>query len=299
MDIAFVINPLALEGLGATLVSLLRHCADSQQLQLWFLCSDFPAADRQNLDALLRQERFGGRAHYLSFDARQAFGHLSSLHGDWTSYGKLLLPSILPVDRVLYLDADLLVREDVLQLRGFDFGGHFLAAVPGSPVASALDHAFFMQELGWPADRRYFNSGVMLLDLARWRALDLDRRWQQLAQAHGPRLTSHDQTLFNALAGGTVAPLPPRFNNPWYPGVAQPAVAGPAILHFVGSPKPWDCFGRVIHAGHGPWRAHTPEFWYRHYHALTSKKVRRTWQIKKSIAKHSWRWWQNRTVPST
>lgn len=292
MDIVFVINRLALEGFGATLTSLIRSCSASAELRFWFLCSGLQDADKRNIDLLLQQEHYHGSTQYINFDAQQLFGHLQPLHGDWTPYGKLLIPSCVKVNTVLYLDADLVVLEDVLRLRQVDFAGAVLTAVHGSSVGRALDFPFLAQQLDWPAERPYFNSGVVFFNLKRWHELDMDQRWQALARAHGQRLTSHDQTLLNAICEGNAAQLPIAFNNPWYSGLEKPQISGHSILHFVGSPKPWDFTGRFIHSGYQTWRSLTPDFWYRLYHPMTLRKVYRTWQIKRSILKSSLRWWQ-------
>ena len=110
MDIVFTVNPLGLEGLGATLSSLIRNCSNSGGLKLWFLCSSFRRIDRFNIERLLQNEHYKGAIEYINFDAESIFGHLKSLHGDWTTYGRLLIANYIKSDYALYLDADIIVE---------------------------------------------------------------------------------------------------------------------------------------------------------------------------------------------
>lgn len=286
MHIAFAINRLALLGLGATLTSLVRNCADSQGMSLWFLCAHLWPTDKQHIDELLRDEQFQGEVHYIDFDAKARFGHLPALHGDWTAYGRLLVPSLIAADTCLYLDADLVVNLDIRQLQHLLLDGHLLAAVSGCAVAESLDGAFFTDRLGWAPTIPYFNSGVVLFNSKLWRTQRADDQWLKLVLVHGPALVSHDQTILNAICGGRFLVLLDEFNNAWPPVRPQPLGAHQSVIHFVGSPKPWDVFGRTLHEGHGAWQVYHTQQWHKQYGGLTFEKLDRYWKIRRSILKN-------------
>ena len=285
MDIVFNINNLALEGLGATLVSLVKNCTDSKELKIWFLCSGFNRVDKKNINHLLADTGFKGSKEFIDFDAEKIFGHLNSLHGDWTAYGRLLIADYIKTDRVLYLDADLLIYLDILTLNNIDLDGVYFAAESGSTVEWALEGSFFINKLNWPKDRAYFNSGVMLFNLKKWRADNLDAKWKSIAKAYPDDLISHDQTLLNAIGDGNFIKLPSNFNSAWFAKSEKPADANYAIIHFVGSPKPWDLFGKKIHKGYSSWKKYHTHFWEKNYGKISAKKFKRTWKIRRSIIK--------------
>lgn len=286
MDIVFNVNPLGLEGLGATLTSLIRNCSNSQELKLWFLCADFRAQDKDNISQLLKSEGFKGAVEFIDFDAKAIFGHLRSLHGDWTAYGRLLIANHVKSDSALYLDADLVILLDILTLKNFEFEGAILAAVYGCVISWALDGSFFINHLKWSPNESYFNSGIVLFNLKKWREANIEAKWKELAEKYPEDLISHDQTLLNAVCEGHFARLSTQFNNPWYPGDEKPEGADVSIIHFVGSPKPWDIFGRYIHKGNKIFKAYNTPTWEKEYGKLTMEKIGRTWKIKKSIFKH-------------
>lgn len=286
MDIVFNVNPLGLEGLGATLTSLIRNCSNSQELKLWFLCSEFRIKDKFNINQLLESVGFKGTVEYIDFDAKEIFGHLRSLHGDWTAYGRLLIANYVKTDKALYLDSDLVILLDVLTLKDFNFEGAIIAAVYGCTVSLALDGVFFMNNLHWSPDKSYFNSGVVYFNLLKWREENIEAKWKSLAEKYPKDLISHDQTLLNAVCEGDFAHLSSNYNNPWYPGRGRPEDADRSIIHFVGSPKPWDIFGKIIHKGYKTWATYNTRAWKEEYCTITTDKIGRTWKIKKSILKH-------------
>lgn len=287
MDIAFNINYLGLEGLGATLCSLIRNCSNNKELTLWFLCSNLENKDKDNIRQLLNSENFGGKIEIVDFDAKERFGYMKPLHGDWTAYGRLLIADYINNDVALYLDADLVVNLDVLELKKVEFNDELLAAANGNAVKYQLENLFFITKLGWNSETLYFNSGVMLLNLRKWRLNNIEKKWKQLSIEFSQEFLSADQTLLNAICEGKFASLPDCFNNFWYPNKKQAELNDDnSILHFVGSPKPWDFFGSLIHYGHSIWKSYNTTFWENHYSRISQDKLYRFWKIRRSLLKH-------------
>lgn len=282
MNIVFNVNPSGMEGLGATISSMLRNCRDSSLLKIYVLCSRLSPEDKNNINRLLKTEKFAGESVLIDYNANSAFGHLRDFCGDYTTYGKLLIPRLVPEDVVLYLDSDLIINLDVLELEGFDFQGQFLAAVYGSTVAHVLDRRFLIQKLSWSKDTPYFNAGVILFNLKQWRATDMDKKWEQLTHAYPNDFISHDQTIFNSLSEGRFAHLPRKFNVDWKPGKLLVAVDD-IIVHFVGSPKPWDISGKFIHAGYDLWESYDTAGWKAYYCSPSYRRLRRAWNIRRSL----------------
>lgn len=283
MDIVFNINKLGLEGLGATLSSLVRNCSQPKALALHFLCTGLSHHDKQNISRLLALEHFYGEIHYIDFDAQKEFGHLNALHGDRTVYGRLLIPKLLNCDRTVYLDADLIITLDILALQNIDLENSYLGAVYGCPLKCSLDNTFLMGKLGMDPDMPYFNSGVLLFNLKKCREDRVVEQWFAFASKYNQDLISHDQTVLNAFAKGAFALISKNFNSAWYPDVHDVADKHHAIIHFVGSPKPWDLFGHFIHNGHALWKQYSIPFWEEQYGRANMDKIKRIWKIRRSV----------------
>lgn len=107
------------------------------------------------------------------------------------AYFRLLIPQVLKgLERALYLDVDLVVVGDI---RGFyekDFDTSKVIAVidPGVDLE-------FVQKLN-PLRERYFNSGVMLLDISAFNESDINQ-WMSFARLRKDLITYHDQCVLN------------------------------------------------------------------------------------------------------
>ena len=107
--------------------------------------------------------------HYLG----DAFGNsLKEKMGRYTigSMFRVMLPELLPdVDKIIYLDADILVNRDIKELWDTDIQDYCLAAVPDYSTVNGLETPYPVAKQEVPASH-YFNSGVLCMNLDRIRA---------------------------------------------------------------------------------------------------------------------------------
>lgn len=167
-----------------------------------------------------------------------------------TTYDKLAIARWTPPDvrRVLWLDADLLVLGDVAELWHADLGEAIAGAVQDARVPT-IGARFGVRDWaahGLARDAGYFNAGVLLIDLARWRAADVEGSALAYLREHARRVYFWDQEALNVSLAGRWRALPPVWN--WSPttgaGPRVPVVPAPRILHFSGNLKPWRYAGR-------------------------------------------------------
>jgi lipopolysaccharide biosynthesis glycosyltransferase len=285
MDIAFNINRLILKGLGVTLTSLIRNCSEPERLKFWFLCASLTDKEKNQIRNLLTSEKFNGQCAFIDFDPEELFGSLATLHGDRTIYGRLLLADFVDADEVLYLDADLVVEVNVLEVANFNFNGQILAAVGGDLLKYVLGSKFYIEKIGFSPDIEYFNSGILLLNLREWRLQQVKEKCLQIGRKYLKELPSHDQSILNILCAGNFAKLPVTYNCAWFPDRPRPVAAEKMILHFVGSPKPWDLFGFFIHKGYKTWKKYLNDTWSSSFSRITSDDLSRAWNIRRSYVR--------------
>jgi lipopolysaccharide biosynthesis glycosyltransferase len=169
---------------------------------------------------------------------------------------RLRMGTLLPqsIERVIFLDADVVVRRPLDELWETDLDGCALAAVRDSMVlwAGGLE-GFPWQELGIAPDVPYFNAGVMVIDMDRWRTQRIGERALELLSRH--RFPFGDQCALNAALSGQSAQIAPQWNlqSGTFSGecplacvvesqaALASAVDDPAIVHFTHSlvRKPW------------------------------------------------------------
>jgi lipopolysaccharide biosynthesis glycosyltransferase len=182
---------------------------------------------------------------------------------------RIFLPRLVPdADRVLYLDVDTIALDALAPLWDLDLTGHWLGA-----VTNVLEPHFAHRpaDLGLEASA-YFNSGVLLLNLAEMRRDDRTAALRDYAVTH-PDNDWPDQDALNVVLGERRLALPPRFNamnslrfaqarDVFTPGELREARERPAIRHFEGPKenKPWHYLCRrdlrdayLAHRAAGPW----------------------------------------------
>jgi lipopolysaccharide biosynthesis glycosyltransferase len=208
---------------------------------------DLPRHLRDPLAAIV--EESGAHLRFHAF-ADETVAGLSSPPGVRPlMWYRTMLPERLPeLDRILYLDADTLVVDDLRPLWNEDMRGCVLAAVTN---VTPRMHRSWPAKLGIADPQCYFNSGVMLMDLARLRADDAASRL--IGYGRGRDLMWWDQDALNVIYGGQRLPLHPRWNcmntlfllpearETFGPIAVAEACRDPAIVHFEGpgATKPW------------------------------------------------------------
>jgi lipopolysaccharide biosynthesis glycosyltransferase len=164
---------------------------------------------------------------------------------------RIFLPQLLPdVERVLYLDSDLIVVDTLAPLWELDLTGHWVGAVTN---VFQHNHVHRPAELGLAGTHVYFNAGVLLMNLAEMRRDDCTAALLAYAREDPERIAWRDQDALNVVLGEGRLPLHPRWNcmNAFFvfdhaadafpPGRLDEAKASPAIRHFEGPEqnKPW------------------------------------------------------------
>ena len=121
---------------------------------------------------------------------------------------KFSLPVLLPeLEKVLYLDGDILVRSDLSPLWNTNLEGATIGAVQDSGC-------IYSQNPRIKKYPHYFNSGVMLLDLAKMRREGMTKRLIEAKKAEQDKSKNRlmDQNIFNAFFHNDVKLLPIQWN---------------------------------------------------------------------------------------
>ena len=188
------------------------------------------------------------------------------------NFARFYLPALLPsLRRALYLDADVVVRGNLMELwrRGVESAralGVPAAAVP-RPEAH-FRYSRYEAKCGPVFAARYpgrrlnrsaptFNAGVMLLDLASWasRGLTAEAEWwmaQHAAAADGLWALG-SQPIMHMILYGRWAPLPTDWNLDGLgrvPNLPPSRLRQARLLHWTGKHKPWLRHG--LYARHFP-----------------------------------------------
>jgi len=245
------------------------------------VCEDIPERQQNML-----REMCGGRMEfeYINLSGRLEGCYVDPRYSEAASY-RLMLPELLPdLNKIIYLDCDIIVRQDLAALDSLvDISGNYLAAVFEAPIEN--------QSQRWEAlgcdPGKYFNSGFLVMNLARMRKEKVSEKL--LAVLHRDYLEFPDQDALNIVCKGRVEALTPVYNSirtfflPQYRTEFEKQY-GPLQRLAV------ETFGNIHYTGGKPWNLFTVRFgdWWETYDSLPddiksewvpNKKVLRLWKI--------------------
>ncbi len=231
---------------AVTLLSAARVKGPAQKLRVHILHSgDIAPDDRAALENSVPRAAINW--HEVS---GEHYGHLPDNrdHVSRATYLRLFIPEALHnvASRVIYLDCDTIVVDQLAQLWETD--------LQGSPIAAAPDEGGVTQaeRLGLSENAFYFNAGVLIFDLSALDPAEFAEHVDRIYRENAEILELQDQDILNLMFEEHVHRLHLRWNtntrlftpNDFIPGYdvreANEAMAAPGILHFTDRRKPWN-----------------------------------------------------------
>lgn len=189
--------------------SLLSH---TRMDRVWFLIEDdeFP----QELPEVIQCKNISGQEYF------PPWGPNYNAHWTYTCLLPLAYPDIFrEEDRVLRLDDDTIIVKDIGELFDIDMEDNY-AAMAEEPVRGKFPF-------------RYFNAGVCLMNLKKFRETGI---WQKMIDmANSMELTAMDQDAINVFCQGEIKKIPPVWNMAEH--ITEHA-NDPYIIHYAGCLKP-------------------------------------------------------------
>lgn len=182
-------------------------------------------------------------------------------HISLVTYARIFIPDLVPKEKVIFTDVDVLVQGDIEELYKEELTGYLLGAVPEDDAEDG--HVEDKARLEIPEEAFYFNAGLLLINSLEWRKEGWTSKLLNDAKKNKEKLKYYDQDLLNKNLYFSCKPLNKKWS--WLRQRARSVEANkvylssPGIRHFNGRTKPWLCF---------PWgwengeRLGTREFWF-------------------------------------
>ncbi|MGN0468826.1 MAG: glycosyltransferase family 8 protein [Acutalibacteraceae bacterium] len=244
--------------MGAAIYSLLEHNGSFEKIRLYIIENEISAENKNKLEALVSGFE---NAEIIWFDFKKWLG-LLKLNLAWnislSSYARLFVSDMVEEDaeKVLYLDCDMIIQKSLKELWNVDMGEKTVAAVQDA-VSDNIKNA-----VGMKPEEKYFNAGMLLINMKKWRENDTQNRCIDFINAHGGNVIHHDQGVLNGVLKDEKIILPLQYNvmtihyvfdkgqiNKYYKNSAEyyseeeieNAKKDPVILHYTPSftSRPW------------------------------------------------------------
>ena len=148
------------------------------------------------------------------------------------TYYRFVIADLFPdLEKVLYLDVDIIAQGDILDLYNVDLENYILGAVIDQ--GDKLYISRLKKNLDMNIFSHYFNAGVLLLDLKKWREDNISKKLFEIEKKYRGNLLCNDQDVLNKLFENNYKELPIRCNSMLTNDSAL-------IRHFYNRIKPWN-----------------------------------------------------------
>lgn len=172
-----------------------------------------------------------------------------------STYGWFLLSSVIgeSIDKVLHLDSDLVINQGIKELYETNVDNYYVAGIIDVITKE------YKANIGMQEDSNYINSGVMLVNLKKWREDKIEEKLFKCVNSIETRLFNADQDILNIVLERKTLVVPIRYNlisifavynydsfvtgrkirNYYGKKEVLDASKHPTIIHFTGKSKPW------------------------------------------------------------
>lgn len=238
--IALASNERYFPGLYCALASALSHLDATREADVRVLDGGLSENSREILSRFVRRFGRSVQLEFVSVDETIFCDATLGPAQSHMTYCRTLLPRLLDVPRLIYLDCDLLVFRDLSELFDFELSpGKILAAVPDAETLTLSDDSRRLADtMNIPVLGRYFNAGVMLLNLGELRKQNFTDRSLEFFENWKGHYHFHDQSAINFLLHGRIEELPEHWNRAAWRFDQQDDNSLECVLHYTSS-LPW------------------------------------------------------------
>jgi lipopolysaccharide biosynthesis glycosyltransferase len=168
-------------------------------------------------------------------------------HVTLPTYYRFKLARLKPeLDKILYMDCDIVVKKNLSELWNEDISEFFAGAVEDASFPKLRQDNKERLECD-----KYFNAGILLLNLQKWREFDIETKCFEFVEHEKEKILWNDQDVLNAIFKDKTKFLHPKWNlQTWalnggsyeYSSKEEcdEAIKNPAIIHYTTRFKPWD-----------------------------------------------------------
>ena len=225
INICFAANNRYVPHAAVLVTSIMENKAPEDELSIHFF------SDKTTLKV---QETFRQMSKDMGFNlsiypmSDEMFAKFPTFNRGRTAYFRLSMHRALPnsLKTILYLDVDMIVMTSLSNLCSTDISEHYAAVVPDPFVQDRNFLAVFNPP-------PYFNSGMMLLNLEKYRSEHMEDKAMQFGNKHLDLLHFPDQDILNGIFEGKVVYLTTKYND-----MGRTVESDTSIAHY-GLVKPW------------------------------------------------------------
>ncbi|HFR3714099.1 TPA: glycosyltransferase [Streptococcus suis] len=244
LDIAFSVNNRYAQYLGATILSILAH-HPKEEVRVHILYKEIAQSILQDLGNLAQQTPNLELHFHLLEDQQFSAIPIRTEQFPIESFSRFLLPELLAdLGRILYLDVDILVHGNLMELFQTDLEEYELGAIVEADIFKY--YQWYLDSLGFGPNDAYFSSGVLLMDLDKMRQNGTTNQLIAIALEKARDYKFPDQDILNTYYKGQFKQLSPSYNYTDVRKQNRELTADEIVIeHFNGDIKAWHAITKI------------------------------------------------------
>lgn len=216
------------------------------ELNIYLIHENLSDNSIQDITDFIKEHNIG-KLNIIKFDSSTIElplreGHAITGHITKEAYFRLYAPFYLPedMDRILYLDCDIICNGKIDEFYNQDFKDNILVACRNSD----LDNSLYNERLNLPEDYTYVNSGVLLFNLKKYREYTSIDKLNKFIGENREILDFQDQDVVNKMFHEYILEGDIYYN--FQIGMLLYTENG-ILVHYTGPIKPWsDEYSRPV-----------------------------------------------------
>ncbi len=192
--------------MGISMISLFENNKECKEINVYLFGDGIVKENEEKLMSIA--EKYHRGFQIIDVNELQLPEKLYSTRYPKSAYSRLFAYDLLPkdIEKVLYLDCDIIVVGNLEDLYNRDVDNYAFMA-----VQDFLSNGY-KKKIGIKSSDTYINTGVMLLNLKKFRELPLTERIENFVDKYSAAICHADQDIFNGIFQGEFAVLPPYYN---------------------------------------------------------------------------------------
>lgn len=155
---------------------------------------------------------------------------------------RLFIPELFTqYDKVIYIDSDTVVNDDIAKLYNIDLGNNLFGACTDSSIQFVPKMVKYIKDVLALDPKKYINSGMLVMNAKQFRdKLFIDHFMELLGKYHFDCIAP-DQDYLNEMGEGSILHLDPRWDA--MPNENTEPIENPGLIHYNLFFKPWHFTG--------------------------------------------------------
>ncbi|MBP1564501.1 MAG: glycosyltransferase family 8 protein [Oscillospiraceae bacterium] len=210
MHVVYASDDKFSEIMGISILSLLENNKDIEDISVYILDSAISESNKDKIESIFqkynRKNPIWIKAVNISDKLKM---NIEVDRGSLSQYARLFVSSVLPenLDRVLYLDCDIIINSSLKELWNTDLKGKTIGA-----LMDAFSRKY-RPNIGLKDKDIMFNSGVMLIDLVKWKEQKIEDKLLKFISDKKGIIQQGDQGALNAVLSYDTYCFEPKYNS--------------------------------------------------------------------------------------